>query len=150
MEFGESDFQREVVDALAGNFNLLKAYRFSFDAAQSAKRNLEVLKDQKAQFNKEFDYHQFQFNELDEVNFKENELEELDQELKTQTNAEEIKKSLNQIYHELEESNDPILRKLKSMISWVTTIHRATTRFPKLNSATPIDLYRITGCGGRS
>ena len=132
LELGESNFQREVVDALAGNFNLLKAYRLSFDAAQSAKRNLEVLKDQKAQFNKEFDYHQFQFNELDEVNFKENELEELDQELKTQTNAEEIKKSLNQIYHELEESNDPILRKLKSMIAGLQPYTELQHDFPNL------------------
>jgi len=132
LELGESNFQREVVDALAGNFNLLKAYRLRFDAAQSAKRNLEVLKDQKAQFNKEFDYHQFQFNELDEANFRENELEELDQELKTQTNAEEIKKSLNQIYYELEESNDPILRKLKSMIAGLQPYTELQQDFPNL------------------
>ena len=132
LELGESNFQREVVDALAGNFNLLKAYRLSFGAAQSAKRNLEVLKDQKAQFNKEFDYHQFQFNELDEANFNENELEELDQELKTQTNAEEIKKSLNQIYYELEESNDPILRKLKSMIAGLQPYIELQHDFPNL------------------
>ena len=132
LELGESNFQREVVDALAGNFNLLKAYRLRFDAAQSAKRYLEVLKDQKAQFNKEFDYHQFQFNELDEANFRENELEELDQELKTQTNAEEIKKSLNQIYYELEESNDPILRKLKSMIAGLQPYTELQQDFPNL------------------
>ena len=132
LELGESDFQREVVDALAGNFNLLKAYRLSFGATQSAKRNLEVLKDQKALFNKEFDYHQFQFNELDDANFKENELEELDQELKTQTNAEEIKKSLNQVYYELEESNEPILRKLKSMIAGLQPYSEIQHSFPNL------------------
>jgi DNA repair protein RecN (Recombination protein N) len=117
LELGESDFQREVLDALAGNFDCLKAYSATFDAVQTAKRNLESLKEQKAQFTKEFDYHQFQFNELDDANFKENELEDLDQELKMQTNAEGIKNALNKAYYELEESNEPIIRQMKSMIN---------------------------------
>ena len=132
LELSESNFQMEVVDALAGNLNLLKSYRLDFGAAQFAKKNLEILKDQKAQFNKEFDYHQFQFNELDEANFKENELEELDLELKSQTNAEEIKKSLSQIYYELEESNEPILRKIKSMIAGLQPYTEIQHDFPNL------------------
>lgn len=117
LELGESDFQREVLDALAGSFDLLKKYRAMFMAAQSVKKTLEELKEQKAQFNKEFDYHQFQFNELDEASFKENELEDLDQELKMQMNAEGIKNALNKIYYELEENDEPILRQLKSMLN---------------------------------
>jgi len=117
LELGESDFQREVLDALAGNETALKHYRLTFEAAQAAKKNLETLKEQKAQFNKEFDYHQFQFNELEEAGFKENELEELDVELKTQTNAEGIKNALSKTYYELEESDEPIIRQLKSMIN---------------------------------
>src|SRR5215212_206239 len=97
LELGDTNFQMEVLDALADNFDRLKDYRVTFNAAQSAKKNVETLKEQKAQFNKEFDYHQFQFNELDEANFRENELEELDQELKTQANAEEIKHALTKI-----------------------------------------------------
>lgn len=117
LELGQSDFQREVLDALAGNFDLLKKYRITFDAAQAARKSLEQLKEQKTQFNKEFDYHQFQFNELEEANLKENELEDLDQELKMQTNAEGIKNALNKTYHGLEESDEPIIRQLKSMIN---------------------------------
>ena len=117
LELGESDFQREVLDALSGNFDSLKKYRTTFDAAQTARKNLEQLKDQKTQFNKEFDYHQFQFGELEEANFKENELEDLDQELKMQTNAEGIKNALNKTYYELEEGDEPIIRQLKAMIN---------------------------------
>ena len=132
LELGETDFQREVLDALAGNFDILKKYRLTFSAAQSAKKQFEGLKEQKAQFNKEFDYHQFQFNELDEANFRENELEELDQELKTQTNAEEIKNALNKIYFELEESDEPIIRQLKSMINGLHTYSEMHPDFPSL------------------
>lgn len=132
LELGESDFQREVLDALAGNETALKHYRLTFEAAQAAKKNLETLKEQKAQFNKEFDYHQFQFNELEEAGFKENELEELDVELKTQTNAEGIKNALSKTYYELEESDEPIIRQLKSMINGLQQYSEMQADIPNL------------------
>jgi DNA repair protein RecN (Recombination protein N) len=87
LELGETDFQREVLDALAGNSGLLKSYRETFNSLQTVKKDLELLREQKMQFDKEFDYHQFQFNELDEAGFKENELEALELESKMQSNA---------------------------------------------------------------
>jgi len=132
LELGDTNFQMEVLDALADNFDRLKDYRVTFNATQSAKKNVETLKEQKAQFNKEFDYHQFQFNELDEANFRENELEELDQELKTQANAEEIKNALTKIYYNLEESDEPIIRQLKSMINGLQPYSDMQQDFPIL------------------
>ncbi|MGZ3882017.1 MAG: DNA repair protein RecN, partial [Flavisolibacter sp.] len=132
LALGESDFQREVLDALANNFDALKKYRATFDAAQTERRNLEQLKEQKTQFNKEFDYHQFQFNELEEANLKENELEDLDLELKMQTNAEGIKNALTKAYYELEEGEDPIIRQLKSMINSLQQYSEMQTDIPVL------------------
>jgi len=132
IELGDTDFQMEVLDALAYNFDRLKDYRLTFNTTQSAKKNVEALKEQKTQFNKEFDYNQFQYNELDEANFSENELEELDQELKTQTNAEEIKNALTKIYYELEESDEPIIRQLKSMINGLQPYSDMQHDFPNL------------------
>lgn len=132
LELGESDFQREVLDALAANFDVLKKYRLTFDAAQDARKKLAELKEQKTQFNKEFDYHQFQFNELEEANFKESELEELDRELKTQTNAEGIKNALNKAYNDLEEGDEPIIRQLKSIINSLQQFSEMQTDIPNL------------------
>jgi DNA repair protein RecN (Recombination protein N) len=115
LELGESDFQREVLDALASNFPLLKKYNKVFVAAQVSKSDLDALKEQKLQFEKEFDYHQFQFSELEEAGFKENELEDLEQELKLLTNAEGIKNALSKAYHELEEAEEPLIRQLKTI-----------------------------------
>lgn len=113
LELGETDFQREVLDALAGNFSLLKTYRQAYGAAQVSRRKLEELKSKKAQFERELDYHQFQFNELEEAGLKEAELEDLEQELKTHTNAEGIKTALSKTYYELEEGEAPIIQQLK-------------------------------------
>ncbi|MBD0285304.1 MAG: AAA family ATPase, partial [Flavisolibacter sp.] len=117
LELSESDFQREVLDALAGNFPTLKTYQQTFEQLQSAKRNLQELKERKEQFTKEFDYHQFQYNELEEAGFKEDELEETEQELKMLTNAEGIKTALSKAYYELEESEEPIVRRLKIIMN---------------------------------
>ncbi len=113
LELGETDFQREVLDALAGNQATLKKFRIIFEKSQASRKELEHLNDQKAQFEKEADYHQFQFNELEEAGFRDNELEDLDQELKMLTNAEGIKSALGKAYFQLEESDDPICRQLK-------------------------------------
>ncbi|HVG41327.1 MAG TPA: DNA repair protein RecN [Chitinophagaceae bacterium] len=113
LELGEIDFQREVLDALAGNFPALKSYHQLFSGAQALKRKLDDLKSQKEVFTKEFDYHQFQYNELEEAAFKENELEDIDLELKMLTNAEGIKAALAKAYFEMEESEEPMVRQLK-------------------------------------
>ncbi|HZH38321.1 MAG TPA: DNA repair protein RecN [Flavisolibacter sp.] len=117
LELGESDFQREVLDALANNFGTLAKYRQLFVASQAAKREWESLQEQKALFEKEFDYHQFQFNELEEAGFRENELEDLDVELKMLSNAEGIKTALTKAYYDMNECEEPVVRQLRSMLN---------------------------------
>jgi DNA repair protein RecN (Recombination protein N) len=115
LELGETDFQREVLDALAGHFPAVKTYRKQYDGALAVRRQLAALQERKAQFTKEFDYHQFQFTELDEAGFSDHELEDLELELKLQTNAEGIKTALTKAYYSLEEGEEPVVRGLKSL-----------------------------------
>jgi DNA repair protein RecN (Recombination protein N) len=133
LELGESDFQREVLDALANNFPLLNNYQQIFSASQTARREWESLKEQKAQFEKEFDYHQFQFNELEDAGFRENELEDLDVELKMLSNAEGIKNVLSKAYFDMHESEEPIVRQLKGMLS---SIQQYAQLHPELPAVT--------------
>lgn len=116
LELGDSDFQREVLDALAGNQVLLQEYQQIFCEWQLSVKKLEELKEQKSAFNKEADYHQFLFDELYELSLKENELEELDQELKVLNSSEGIKAALNKVYFELRETEQPIVTTLKQMV----------------------------------
>jgi len=113
IRLGDSDFQREVLDALAADAELLKTYQQSFTSWQVAKQFWEDLRGRKLQFEKEFDYNRFQFNELAEVGLKENELEELDGQLKLLNNAEGIKTALARTYKDLKENETPIIQQLK-------------------------------------
>jgi DNA repair protein RecN (Recombination protein N) len=119
LEIGDTDFQREVLDALAGNGELLQSYQVVYRQWQDTKKQWESLKDQQLQFNKESDYQQFQFNELEEAAFKENELEEIDAELKMLSNAEGIKTMLDKVNFELQESESPVVPQLKSLLHQV-------------------------------
>jgi DNA repair protein RecN (Recombination protein N) len=115
LELGESDFQRNVLDALAGLQAQLEDYRQIFRQWQTEKKALEDLQQQKQQFDKEADYNRFQFTELEEAAFRENELEEVEAELKMLSNAEGIKTALTKAYFELEESDAPVVQQLKSL-----------------------------------
>ena len=117
LELAQADFQRNVMDALAGNFGPLLSYKETYTQLQAARNQLATLKEQKQQFNKEFDYHQFQYTELEEAGLKENELEDIDNELKIQSNAEGIKTALAKAAYELEEKEEPVLRQLKVLVN---------------------------------
>ncbi|MES1222650.1 MAG: hypothetical protein ABUT20_44555 [Bacteroidota bacterium] len=113
LSLGESGFQREVIDALAGNAELITKYRQVYINWQTTQKECEGLKLQKQQFEKEADYNRFQYNELEEAAFKENELEDIDAGLRMLSNAEGIKSALSKTYYELEESDKPLVQQLK-------------------------------------
>lgn len=131
LELGDSDFQREVLDALSNNENTLSAYQKVYQQWQLAGKELAILQEQKAAFHKELDYHQFLFNELSELGFKENELEDLDNELKLLSNAESIKTTLNKVYFDLKECEQPVVQQLKQLVN---QLHGYASYHPDLHA----------------
>ena len=117
LELGESDFQRQVLDALGGNAGMLNEYQIVFRQWKIINKDCEDLKKQKQQFDKEADYNQFQYNELKEAGFKENELENIDNEIKMLSHAEGIKAILSKVYFELQESESPVVQQIKSLLN---------------------------------
>ncbi len=117
LELAESNFQRQVLDALAGHADVIDEYQTIFRHWQQVKKETEQLKAEKQQFDKEADYNLFQFTELEAAGFKENELEEIDAQLKGLNNSEDIKAALNKAYVELKESETPLVQQLKVMLN---------------------------------
>ncbi|MBK6991242.1 MAG: DNA repair protein RecN [Chitinophagaceae bacterium] len=148
LEVGESDFQREVVDALAGNADLLEEYQLVFRKWQFVTKECDELKNQKQQFDKEADYNRFQFIELDEAAFKENELEEIDAELKLLSNSEGIKEALAKVYLELSESESPVPQPLKVLVNQLAAYSTYHPQLPELLqrlTSVQIELQDIAG-----
>lgn len=115
LDLGEEAFQREVVDALAQNHLFLKELQVAFNSYSTQKKDLEALQLQQTNANKELDYNKFLLDELSELSLKENELEDLDSELKLLSNAESIKQQLAAAYVELKEGEQPLLQQLQQV-----------------------------------
>lgn len=115
LELGQSDFQRDVLDAMAGDAAILQQYRGHFQQWQQAQQELDALQQQKNQFTREYDYNKFLCDELNEAAFAPNELEEADSSLKLLSNAEGIKNVLQKVVYELNEGEQPVVQQLKSL-----------------------------------
>ena len=132
LDLGASDFQRDVLDALAGHATLLQQYRSLFTQWQQARHELDSLQQQKNQFTKEYDYNKFQYDELEEAALKENELEETDATLKLLSNSEGIKSALTKVSYELNEGEQPMVQQLKSMCNQLQSFTAYHTDLPAL------------------
>ena len=115
LEINSESFQRDVLDALSDHSSLLLDFKKQFETYQQEKKALALLKIEQEQANKELDYNQFLFSELDELSLKENELEEIEAELKLLNNAERIKLQLSAVYGELSNSEQPVINQLKTI-----------------------------------
>lgn len=91
---GDSAYQYRVLDALAQNHPLLKAYEEQLKTYKSLVKALEELQNKQQEAQKTYDYHNFLLNELLESKLTlgmQEELEERQQEL---ANVEELKENL--------------------------------------------------------
>lgn len=115
LELEKSDFQREVIDALANQQEAVSGYGRQFQQYVRLQRELKELLDQRDQANKESGYNQFLLNELLEAAFSDGEIESLEAEQQLLSHAEEIKGTLNRIYFQLKEDEQPLLQQLKQL-----------------------------------
>ncbi len=148
LSLGDAHFQRQVVDALAGNAAILNKYQELFKNWQQLTQQYEELAGQKLQFEKEADYNSFQYRELEDAGFKENEIESIDAELKLLSNAEGIKSVLTKIYFELEEGESPVVQQLKTQIgqlSGFSSYHAAIPDLVQRLQTVQIELKDIAG-----
>ena len=115
LELNSSEFQREVLDAYAGNTSILEKLKTEYNRYREVSRKLEELKEQQTKANQEQDYNQFLFDELSELSLVPGELENLEAELKLLSNAEKIKLQLSAVYSELTETDTPLVQQAKAL-----------------------------------
>lgn len=146
LELGDSDFQRTVIDALANNEKLLAKHQQLFKEWSAVLAAFNELQAQKAALQKEADYNQYLCNELEELSLKENELEQLEEELKLLSNAEEIKTVLEKVSFELANSENPLVARLKQFNNSLHTVQTMVAEIPSLSErlkASQIELQDI-------
>ena len=119
----DDSFQFEIIDALASNENVLKDYSQNLKSYKLNLKEFDELLQFKADAIKEYDYHTYLLNELNEANLVEDVLESLEEEYETLNNIEEIRESLisaNQLFSEEEIGIITALNNLKSTFKKVS------------------------------
>jgi DNA repair protein RecN (Recombination protein N) len=147
LELEKSDFQREVLDALVNQPDQLQKYQQQYQRYVKVQRQLKQLKDQRDQANKELDYNKFLLDELSDAAFAANEIEELDEELKVLSHAEEIRNTLSRVYFQLKEDEQPLLQQLKQIQSSVQALaafHKDAPAIAERLQSSYVELQDIT------
>ncbi|GAO41301.1 DNA repair protein RecN [Flavihumibacter petaseus] len=116
LSIGSSGFQLAVIDAMAASSRELAAYQKVFRRWQDNQKELLKLKEQQSRDSRELEFNRFLFQELEEVNLKEGDLEQLEAELELLTNAESIKTALVQINQQLREQDQPVIQVIRQLV----------------------------------
>ncbi len=146
LSLGDTDFQRSVIDALAGLHKDLTPYQISFANWKEKEKKLQQLIEQKAAFDQTESYKQHLLEELAALDLKEDELENLEQELKFLENAVTIKSQLDASVQALDSSDNPIVQQIKQIANNLEGISRWQPEFDGLLSrlkAAQIELVDI-------
>ncbi len=115
LELGEQSFQREVIDSIAKNEQVLVNYQKQYKIYNALKKEIEFLIQKQVDENKTYDYNKFLYDELAEANLQPNEIENLEAELKLLNNVEHIKTTIEQITNVINNNEEPILQQLKQL-----------------------------------
>ncbi len=132
LDIQSSDFQLKVIDSLADNRELLGKYQQEYRSYESNKRRVEKMKQQVVNANKENDFLQFQLNELLEAQLYEGEQEELEQEQKQLSNAEDIKRALLMATTGLTEDEMAIVNTMQDLVNEIFDVAEFHPKLPKL------------------
>lgn len=134
LDIHDNSFQLKMLDALAGNKELLSRYRQIFRAYQVNRRKLEALLEDSGRMEREAEFLQFQLNELQAATLQENEQPMLEEELRTLAHAEEIKRITGAAYRQLVESEVAILGQIQELGYALSQVSRYDQRVNSLNA----------------
>jgi DNA repair protein RecN (Recombination protein N) len=103
---GNASFQISILDAFAGNKNLLTDYKNIFKEYKNILFQYEDITSKAAEEKKQLDYNSYLLNELTEASLLEGEQEKMEESLKLLENAEHIKSKLDTAYNILSAGTD--------------------------------------------
>ena len=137
----ERAFQQNVLDCYAGICEAVAAHGRNFQAMLDARKALETLDAEIAAAERERDYLEFQFRQLDEASLREGELEELEEEQRRLAHGESVKEQVARVEQLFEGEEGSLETRLKEMVSSLEKVMPYYPEFEALRGR--IDSARI-------
>lgn len=138
LKLNDGSFQLGIVDAIANTSNLLIEFGVDYKEYKKLQAELKDLIDTIARSNAEADLWQHQFTLLEEAKIKPGELQVVEEECNTLSNAEEIKIHLTAIEQQLTADGQGVLPVLKDVLISIAKLKSLTSRaeslFPRVDS----------------
>ena len=141
-----SAFQMMVLDAKANHQTILQDYRENLTNYKSAQTKLQDLQDKASRTKSDYDYLQFQFNELSALQLKSGEQQALEEELKQLTHAEEIKIALCRCANLLQDdelATDNLLREATQSLHKISNFWSAASILAERINSCRIELRDV-------
>ena len=126
-------FQLELLDEFAGNQTLLITYKTLFTIYKNSTKELKKLKQSYSELLKESDYFSFLLQELNEFQLEEINLQELENQLKTYENAEEIVQEVGLTYQILNDDSYGVIQNLKTIHQKLNKLVEFSSELAELN-----------------
>ena len=131
--FQDADFRMNVVDEFARISREVQDYRTDLAEFKKYDKQLSELKEIQQNRLEKKDFLEFVFNELSQAQLKENEQEELEQEIDFLTHTETIKHNLFQILQLLDENEENALNFLRQAQALCTSISSYRSDIKSIN-----------------
>ncbi len=125
----DNRFQLDILDSYAAQEHIVSDYKSHFYEYRKLKKQLETLKENAEKNKSDLDYYQFQYDQLEKMNLKEGEQEELENELETLNHTEEIKHNLSNAHHLMSNEESSILVQLREAVD---SIKKIVDFYPKV------------------
>lgn len=129
-----SAFQMSVIDAFAKHADLLKQYAADFKKFKTLEKDLNDLIVRETQAKKDLDYFQFQFKELEDANLKKSNQLEMEKEMETLNNAEDIKLNLSKAIYGLSGGEQNIILSINEIKSIIGAVAKYKPEINEINS----------------
>lgn len=144
----KEDFQLHILDVMAQNHSLLEQYHTSFSEYRQTEQELKKAKEDIAKSRAEEDYLLFQLEQLEELNPKAGEDEELEKEQSELSHAEEIKNILFKAEAQFSNDSDQgglieVLKHIIQDIQSLTRIYPAIEEYAERLESALIELKDI-------
>ncbi len=132
LELNDKAFQYELLDAVAGNTDLLKVYQAAYKKYKKLKHDLQELSVKLMYAEQELSYKKHQLQELQAAKLDEVDFEKLEQQIKAFDNLELINRVLTDALQKLDAEETGVLNQIINLKSGFNKIAAYNDRFDRL------------------
>ncbi len=133
LNLNDNRFQMNVLDAFAKLIPTLISYKEKFASYIKTKKELAELIERAQKEKSDFDFLQFQFDELEAAQLRTGEQSEIENELKQLNHAEEIIENITTAFSVLSDEENGVLNNLRDAISSLKNIQKFSDKVKILN-----------------